>query len=463
LTTLQGFTERLPMRLSFLGAAGTVTGSRHLLVAGTKKVLVDCGLFQGLKALRLRNREPLPFDPQSLDAVVLTHAHLDHSGFLPVLVKQGFAGPIHCTQPTVDLAEILLADSGHLQEEDARYARKKGYSRHARPEALYTEEDARAVSPQLVSHRMDEDIDLGGVTLRYTTAGHILGAASVLLSAEGGSVLFSGDLGRPDDLLIPAPSTPPRADWVVMESTYGGREHPLIQPVDALALVLRRTMRRGGVLMIPAFAVGRAQLVLYTLSRIFAAGAAPRVPVFLNSPMAIDVTELYLRYDRYHRLTAQQCQEAFSVAEYTRTVEQSKELNTRVGPMVLIAGAGMLSGGRILHHLRAFAPDRRNTLLLTGHQAAGTRGADLLQGASHVKIHGRKVPVQAEMATLDGMSAHADHSELLDWIGALPAKPRRAFLVHGEPEPAEALRKAIESRESIRTDVAVDGRTVVLD
>ncbi len=451
------------MRLSFLGAAGTVTGSRHLLVAGTKKILVDCGLFQGLKALRMRNREPLPFDPASLDAVVLTHAHLDHSGFLPVLVKQGFTGPIHCTEPTVDLVKILLADSGHLQEEDARYARKKGYSRHKKPEPLYTEEDARAVSPQLRPHPMDQDIDLGGVTLRYATAGHILGAASVRLSAEGGSVLFSGDLGRSDNLLIPAPVSPLQADWVVMESTYGGREHPIIHPVDALGMVLRRTVKRGGVLMIPAFAVGRSQLVLYVMSKIFASGAAPRVPVFLNSPMAIDVTKLYLKYDPYHRLSASEIQEAFSVAKYTRTVDQSKALNARVGPMVLIAGAGMLSGGRILHHLKAFAPDRRNTLVLTGHQAQGTRGADLLHGKPEVKIHGRKVPVKAEMAQMHGMSAHADQSELLDWVESSPEKPRRVFLVHGEAEQAEALRKAIEDRAGFRTDVALDGRTVVLD
>ena len=451
------------MRLSFLGAAGTVTGSRHLLVAGTKQVLVDCGLFQGLKALRLRNREPLPFDPRSLDAVVLTHAHLDHTGYLPALVKQGFRGPVHCTEPTADLAEILLSDAGRLQEEDARYARKKGFSRHPRPEPLYTEADAREVLPLLRPHPLHEELDLGGITLRYTQAGHILGAASAHIAADGGSVLFSGDLGRPEDLLIPAPELPPDSDWVVMESTYGGREHPLIDPVDALDLVLRRTLRRGGVLMIPSFAVGRAQLVLYALSKIFASGSAPRVPVFLNSPMAIDVTELYLKHDPYHRLTAEQCARAFSVAEYTRSVDESKQLNARVGPMVLIAGAGMLSGGRILHHLKAFGPDRRNTLLLTGHQAEGTRGADLLRGESRVRIHGRNVAVRAEAGSMPGLSAHADRSELLDWIEGFPRPPRRIHLVHGEPREAEALRKEAERRFGIDVTVAQDGRTVVLD
>lgn len=451
------------MRLTFLGAAGTVTGSRHLLTAGTKRILVDSGLFQGLKALRLRNREALPFDPASLDAVVLTHAHLDHSGFLPVLVKQGFKGPIYCTEPTADLVPILLADSGHLQEEDARYARKKGYSRHPHPEPLYTEEEALEVVPQLRAVPMGEEVAVDGFGLSYQKAGHILGAASALIRAEGGSILFSGDLGRATDLLIPAPDAPPPADWIVMESTYGGREHPVIHPIEALALVLQRTVRRGGVLMIPAFAVGRAQLVLYVLSRVFAEGMAPRVPVFLNSPMAIDVTGLYVKHDEYHRLSEEECREAFSIAEYTRSVEQSKALNTRRGPMVLLAGAGMLTGGRILHHLKAFAPDRRSTILLTGHQAEGTRGADLMSGRPQVKIHGSPVDVRAEVIDLDGLSAHADESELLYWLGCAPQRPRRVFLVHGEARAADALRHAAEGRMGLDVEVAQDGRTVALD
>lgn len=451
------------MRLSFLGAAGTVTGSRHLLVAGTKQILVDCGLFQGLKALRLRNREPIPFDVASLDAVVLTHAHLDHTGFLPVLVREGFSGPIYCTPPTADLTPILLSDSGRIQEEDARWAGKKGYSRHERPEPLYTEADAEAVTPHLRVTPEGRDVDLDGVTLRYTLSGHILGAASATLTHGQGSVLFSGDLGRPDDLLIPAPDTPPPADFVVMESTYGGREHPVIDPVEALALVLKRTVRRGGVLMIPAFSVGRAQLVLYALFRAFREGLVPQVPVFLNSPMAIDVSGLYVKHDEYHRLDERQTVEAFAVAEYTRSVEESKALNRRHGPMVLLAGAGMLTGGRILHHLAAFAPDARNTVLLTGYQAEGTRGADLLAGKPHLKIHGRSVPVRAEVATLDGLSAHADQSELLDWLGSVAGKPRRTFLVHGEPRAADAFRLAAEGRLGLRVDVAEDRRTVVLE
>lgn len=452
------------MNVSFLGAVGTVTGSRHLITAGTKRVLLDCGLFQGLKTLRLRNRESLPFDPHGLDAVVLTHAHLDHSGFLPVLVKEGYSGPIYCTEPTADLAPVLLSDSGHLQEEDTRWARKEGFSRHKEPQPLYTEEDARAVTPLLRSVAVGKRVDLGGVTFTYSMAGHILGAASVLLEAEGGRVLFSGDLGRPADLLIPAPAPPPEADWVVMESTYGDREHPTIHPVDALTLVLRRTLHRGGVLMVPAFSVGRAQLMLYVLSRVFTSGAAPRVPVYLNSPMAIDVTGIYLRHDAFHRRTHEECAAAFSVAKYVRSVDESKALNQRRGPMVILAGAGMLTGGRILHHLTAFAPDPRNTLLLTGYQAEGTRGADLLAGKPHVKIHGRSVPVRAEVTAMDGLSAHADHSELLDWAASAPRRPRRVFLVHGEPRAAEALRRDMEERLGFDVHAALDGgRTYTLD
>ncbi|MCG6958097.1 MAG: MBL fold metallo-hydrolase [Gemmatimonadetes bacterium] len=452
------------MNVSFLGAAGTVTGSRHLLTTGTKRVLVDCGLFQGLKTLRLRNREALPFDPHGLDAVVLTHAHLDHTGFLPVLVKEGYTGPIFCTAPTADLAPILLSDSGHLQEEDARWAKKKGFSRHKEPQPLYTEEEARDVTPLLTPLPVGETVDLDGLTLRYSLAGHILGAASVLLESDEGRVLFSGDLGRPADLLIPPPEPPPEADWVVMESTYGDREHPTIHPVDLLTVILRRTLKRGGVLMVPAFSVGRAQLMLYVLSEVFSSGSAPRVPVYLNSPMAIDVTKLYLRHDRFHRLSHDECASAFSVAEYVRSVEESKKLNQRRGPMVIIAGAGMLTGGRILHHIAAFAPDARNALLLTGYQAEGTRGADLLAGKTHVKIHGRSIPVRAEVTAFDGLSAHADHSELMDWLGSSQRAPRRVYLVHGEPRASDALRRDIETRLGYPVHAALDGgRTYVLD
>ena len=447
------------MKLTFHGAAGTVTGSRHLVTLGTKRILVDCGLFQGLKALRQRNWAPLPFDPKGLDAVVLTHAHLDHSGFLPVLVRSGFDGPIYCTPPTADLVEILLADSGHLQEEDARYANRKGFSKHDPALPLYTVEDARAVYPRLRPVTPGRDVPVDGWTLRFGLAGHILGAAWARLSSGDRSVLFSGDLGRDHDLLIPAAEPPPEADVVVMESTYGGREHPPVEPVKALAEVLRRTASRGGVLMIPAFAVGRSQLILYALARIQDEGLAPSVPVYLNSPMAIDVTRLYRVHAAYHRLSDEAAADVFSRATYVQTVEASKKLNQRNGPMVLVAGAGMLTGGRILHHIKAFGGDDRNTLLLTGHQAEGTRGADLLAGRESVKIHGRHVRIRAEVRSLEGLSAHGDRKELLGWLSQAPSRPERVYLVHADPGQAEAFQGYATDALGWDVRVAQDGET----
>ncbi len=445
------------MNVTFLGAAGTVTGSRHLVTANGRRLLVDCGLLQGPKALRLRNWAPLGVDPQALDGVVLTHAHLDHTGYLPVLVREGFRGPIYCTPPTADLVQILLADSGHLQEEDARYANKKGYSRHHPAEPLYTVEDARAVTELLHPVEPGQDIDVDGWTLRFGLAGHILGATWVRITDGARSILFSGDIGRHHDLLMPAPEPPLDADVVVMESTYGGRVHPPVDPVEVLGQILKDTAARGGVLMVPAFAVGRAQLVLYALAQAQDRGLGRGVPMFLNSPMAIDVTRLYSKHDRYHRLDHEETAAVFARARYVQGVEESKELNRRNGPMVLVAGAGMLTGGRILHHIKAFGGDDRNTLLLTGHQAEGTRGADLLRGAPTVKIHGHMVPIRAEVRTLDGMSGHGDRDELTAWLSGIPRPPERVYLVHGDGDQAEALRTHLVDTLGWDARVAVDG------
>ncbi|MFQ5537377.1 MAG: MBL fold metallo-hydrolase RNA specificity domain-containing protein [Gemmatimonadota bacterium] len=451
------------MRVSFLGAAGTVTGSRHLVEVDGSRILVDCGMFQGVKSLRRRNWEPFPFDPDSLDAVVLTHAHLDHSGMLPVLVRNGFSGPVYCTEPTAALAPILLADSARLQEEDARHATRKGYSRHKPALPLYTGVEAQAVTPLFEPVHLHREVEIGNAVLSFTSAGHILGAASALVKADSGTLLFSGDLGRPHQLLIPPPETPPEADAVAMESTYGGRRHPGVDVEAALEVVASRTLHRGGVLMVPAFAVGRAQMVLYLLHRLFTSQRIPRVPVFLNSPMAIDVSDLYLRFPTYHRLDPASVKAAFSVATYTRTVEESKGLNRRRGPMVIVAGAGMLSGGRILHHLEAFGGDPRNTVLITGYQAVGTRGADLLAGRRSLKIHGHEVPIRAEVVEIPGLSAHADQKELLDWIGAIPRPPRAVYLIHGDPDQADALRKAIRDRFDFPAQEAEGGHTYLMD
>jgi metallo-beta-lactamase family protein len=434
------------VRIGFYGAVGTVTGSKYLVEASGARLLVDCGLFQGLKQLRLRNWAEPPFEPASLDAVLLSHAHLDHSGYLPALVRAGFSGPIYCTPPTRALCQILLPDSGRIQEEDAAYANRKKFSKHEPALPLYTERDALAALARFESVGFGAPIRLGTLRARLVPAGHILGAASVELSGERGTALFSGDLGRSDDLLMPPPAPPGDADWIVMESTYGDRSHGERDPLEAIAALLRRTCERGGVLLIPSFAVGRAQTLLYCLHEIFARGLAPRVPVFVNSPMATDVSALYEQFHGYHRLSAAEVATMCDVAEFVRSVEESRELAARRGPHVVISASGMATGGRVLHHLRALAPDARNTILMPGFQAAGTRGADLVAGAEAIKIHGEYVPVKAEVVQLDLLSAHADREDLCAWLGAAPRAPRQVYLVHGEPAAADALRRTLKGK-----------------
>lgn len=350
------------MQLRFLGATGTVTGSRYLISNGHTRVLVDCGLFQGVKQLRLRNWTPLPISINDLDAIVLTHAHLDHSGYLPVLTRSGFKGPVYCTTPTRDLCEVLLPDSGYLQEEDARYANRKGFSKHRPALPLYTEKDGRSACGVMRPVAFDQEIEIGDLGVLLRPAGHILGAASVRIRSKQTSVLISGDLGRGDDLVMRPPADPAPADNVLIESTYGDRHHREIDPVAALGEILSRTIERGGIVMIAAFAVGRAQAVLHSIAQLFESGAVRRVPVYLNSPMAINVTGLYERHAAEHRLTPERCRASFGVARLVRTPEESRALNAKSGPMIIVSASGMLTGGRILHHLKAFAPDPNNTL-----------------------------------------------------------------------------------------------------
>jgi len=451
------------MKITFLGAAGTVTGSKFLLATEQTRVLVDCGLFQGLKTLRLRNWQALPIKPEDIDAVALTHAHLDHSGYLPVLVRGGFRGPIHCTEPTKDLANILLPDSGHLQEEDARYANRRGFSKHRPARPLYTESEARRVATAFQPVGFDQDVEIGDLTVRFVPAGHILGASSVIVRHGSRTVLISGDLGRPDDLLMNAPVPPGQPDWVVMESTYGDRRHEAADPIELLGRVVKRTVARRGVLLIPAFAVGRAQALLYCLHELFARGKVDRVPVYLNSPMATDVTDLYQRHAQYLRLSREACVAACRTATFVNSVEESKALNGRAGPMIIVSASGMLTGGRVLHHLEAFAPNPDNTILLAGFQAPGTRGEALASGAKNLKVHGQYVSVKAEVARLDAFSAHADQGDLTDWLGQCRRKPRGVILVHGEPAASDRLRLHIEDTLGYRTTVAEHGTTTRLD
>lgn len=435
------------MDITFLGAAGTVTGSKYLVTSGSYNVLVDCGLFQGFKHLRLRNWAPLPIDPRQLDAVVLTHAHIDHSGYLPLLVKNGFAGHVYCTKATRDLCAILLPDSRRLQEEEAEYANKLGYSKHKPALPLYTEDDATRALRHLYSIDVAEEIALGGgLMLRLERSGHILGSAFVLLGHDDAVLLFSGDLGRPHDPMMVPPSPMRAADYLVLESTYGDRLHAAADPRQAIAQVILRTVERGGVIIVPAFAVGRTQLLLYYIHLLTAAGAIPDIPVFLNSPMAVHVTRLFYAYRQEHRLTASEYEALSSVAHIVNSVEESKALNRRGGPMLIISASGMATGGRVLHHLKAFAPDPRNTILFIGFQAPGTRGWSMVNGAEAVKIHGAYVPVRAEVVLLDHLSAHADAAEILEWLGHFEVPPRQTFLTHGEPAAADALRHRIEEQ-----------------
>lgn len=435
------------MRLSFLGATGSVTGAKFLLEHDGRRLLVDCGLFQGLKQLRLRNWDAFPVPPSSVDAVVLTHAHLDHSGMLPRFVAQGYRGPVYCTAATRDLCGLLLPDSAHLLEEEADYANRHGFSKHHPALPLYTQADALAALERLQPRAFDTGFaPIPGVRVQLRRAGHLLGAASVRVEWDNRSLLFSGDLGRTQDLLMQPPALPEASDWVVMEATYGDRVHPSADALTAIADVVNRTAARGGVVLVPAFSVGRAQTMLYSLHLLKSQRRIPDLPLYLNSPMAADATRIYQAHLDDHRLSPEQCRAMCSAAHAVNSVEESKRLNTLDMPAVIVSASGMASGGRVLHHLKAYGPDARHTILFAGYQAMGTRGAAIVAGAPTVRIHGQHVPIRAEVAHLDTLSGHADREELLAWIGALPAPPERVFLTHGEPLPADALRQAIEER-----------------
>ena len=437
----------MSVTLTFLGAAGTVTGSKYLVEAEGQRLLVDCGLFQGFKQLRERNWTPLPIDPKTIDAVLLTHAHLDHTGYLPLLVRNGFAGPITATSATKDFCELLLPDSGHLMEADSRFANQHGFSKHTPALPLYTERDARQSLQSFRTIDFEKRVDvLPGCTALFRMAGHILGAATIELDWNGVKIVFSGDLGRYGSATMLDPEPVPRADYLLIESTYGNRIHDPRSPEDALEEVVTRTIRRGGTVVIPAFAVGRAQSLLYHLWRLIERNRIPRIPIFLDSPMAVNATELLCKHIGEHRLTAEDCRDSCAIATYVREAEESKKLNTNRMPKIIISASGMATGGRILHHLKNYAPDARNSIVLAGFQAGGTRGAALRDGAHELKIHGNYVPVRAEVVSLDMFSAHADQEELLRWLGGFEAAPLQTFVVHGEPTASDTLRHQIEEK-----------------
>ncbi|MDP7142571.1 MAG: MBL fold metallo-hydrolase [Alphaproteobacteria bacterium] len=433
------------MKLTFMGATGTVTGSKYLLEDGNKRILVDCGLFQGLKELRLRNWKAFPVDPGSIDSVLLTHAHIDHSGYLPLLVKNGFKGKIYCTEATYDLCRILLPDCGRIQESDAERANRYGYTKHSPAQPLYTEADAYQALKLFKTVPFGKDHFLSDfLRFNINRAGHILGAGSIKVSDGQTSILFSGDLGRPHDPIMKAPVQVQDADYLVLESTYGDRLHEGHDPMEKMADIINRTVKRGGIVIIPSFAVGRAQLILYYVHELIRQKKIPKLPVYLDSPMAIDATKIWQNHVDEHRLDAKKCGEVCRTAKYTQTVEESKALDTRAVPAIVISASGMATGGRVLHHIARYIGDEKNTILFAGYQAAGTRGSRLVHGEKEIKLFGRLFPVRAEINNLNTLSAHADYAEILDWLRGFREAPRKTFLTHGEPEAASSFKFKIE-------------------
>ena len=440
--------------LTFLGATGTVTGSKYLLEAGGERLMIDCGLFQGHKELRLRNWSPFPVDPASIQWVVLTHAHLDHTGYLPRLVKDGFHGQIWGSSATVDLSGLTLPDSGHLQEEDARYANKKGFSKHKPALPLYTHDEAVQALELFRPFDDSKQLELSShFSVRYIRAGHILGArmVEVTISEAGKSVkiLFSGDIGRFPQLIIREPAVPEAVDYLVCESTYGDRLHPRDDFQARIAQIVEKTAERGGTVIIPSFAIGRTQELLYLFRLLISRNQMQELPIHVDSPMAIDATDLYRKHHEDHNLQTNEFEAdghrlfAQPNVHFDRSVEASKALNDCRYPAIIISASGMATGGRVLHHLARCLPDHRNTVLFVGFQAPGTRGHSIQSGAKTVKMHGRYVPVSAQVETIENLSAHADYREIMGWLGKFGSPPRTAFLTHGELHAATALQEKI--------------------
>ena len=454
----------MSVSITFLGGAGTVTGSKYLVRHNSHSLLVDCGLFQGYKLLRERNWQRLPLTPRQIDAVVLTHAHLDHSGYLPLLARDGYTKPIHCTPGTRDLCAILLPDSGHLQEEDAAFLNRHALTRHQPALPLYTRLDALHCLKQFRTHAFHKPFEpIPGWHVQFMHAGHILGAASVLLEVGGRRILFSGDLGRTDDLLMTPPEAPPVADTVLVESTYGDREHPSQDMLQELGPALQRLAQRGGVAVVPVFAVGRAQSVLHAIQQLKGQGVLPAsLPVFLDSPMAVSTTGLFERYPGEHRLNAQQVHALSHCATMVETTDQSKALARRHGPMVILSASGMATGGRVLHHLALYAGDHRNMIVITGHQAPGTRGARIAAGEKSIRIHGQDVAIRAEVVQLTSASAHADATQTLAWLRRMEHAPEQVYVVHGEMQAADMLRERIAHELRWRAAVPEHGSTATV-
>lgn len=439
------------LKLDFFGAASTVTGSKFLLTINEKKILIDCGLFQGLKNLRLKNWKKLPFEASELDAVLLTHAHIDHSGCLPLLVKEGYTGPIYTTHATASLSKIMLPDAAYIQEEEAKYLNKHGATKHKPALPLYTVEEANKTLNQYKTldwekaHEILEDIHV-----KFFPVSHLLGAAAIQIQVLGKTITFSGDLGRDDNPLLLPKHYIRETDILLIESTYGDRLHDKQSAQEQLGKIINTTTQRGGCTIIPTFAVGRAQDILYHIYQLKKAGAIPNIPVYLNSPMATEATQTYASHAQELKIGFDDIKKIFSPVHYVRSREESERLNNLSEPSIIISSSGMLTGGRILHLIRAKGSDSRNSIVLVGYQAPGTRGEALSRGKKFLKIHGQEVSIDAEVHQMHQLSAHADYEDLLDWVAGFDKRPpQKIFIVHGEPVACDEFRQHIEKRFGI--------------
>jgi len=452
------------MKLTFLGGAGTVTGSKILLEINYKKILIDCGLFQGLKELRLKNWENLPINLKNLDFVILTHAHLDHSGYLPVLVKNGFEGNIYCTKPTKDLTSIILLDSGKIQEEDARRANEYNYTKHEIAKPLYDVSDAKNTITRLISIELDDwNIIDDTIKFKFVNSGHILGSAFVIIEINGKTIVFSGDIGRKKPILLPPYEYLEKADYLIIESTYGNRLHETYSIEEDLLDYINKTYLKNGILIIPSFSVERAQEIIYLLSILKRKNLLPKIPIYLDSPMGVNATEIYFKFKKNHLLTDEDIKSMLSTVQLISEIIDSKEIVLDPNPKIVIAGSGMITGGRVLHYLDKLISDKKNSILIVGFQAEGTRGRALLAGDKELKFFGEYHQIKADIFKINAFSGHADQSELLDWMSNFKSPPYLTLINHGEPHQSQALKTKIKSVLGWKCTVAKLNREYYLD
>lgn len=438
----KAFSDKLSIQ--FLGAAGTVTGSKTLIRAGEMNILIDCGMFQGLKHLRELNWQPLPVEASEIDVVILTHAHIDHSGYLPRLVRQGFEGPVYCSAPTKEITEVLLLDSAKIQEEDAEHANRKGYTKHKPAKPLYDLEDAKKAIPLLTSQPEDDWKQLAdGIQFRLQNNAHILGATHVDIEAFGKRIIFSGDIGRIDDPMLQIPDKPEKADYLVVESTYGDRLHPDVDTEQQFRDILHKVAERNGILIVPSFTVDRAQDFMYLFWKLEQKKDIPDIPIYLDSPMGIDVSKVFNKYHKWHKLGADIFSDVFSNTKMVRSYKDTEQLAIDRRPKIVIAGSGMMNGGRVLTYLKRHLGNPDSTIIIPGYQAEGTRGRSIHNGAHEIKIHGEYYPVRAHIEDIRTMSSHADQAQIINWLSGLTKKPECVFINHGEPISANALKLKI--------------------